>query len=98
MKIVIGIMKDNADQVQSYIDQGYHVEYIDEHVEYYGNMLMKINLTDEEIQKVRQSGYKVSSRWWTNVALVAASEEGNDKIVIADLQEEDHKKVFSKII
>jgi hypothetical protein len=96
MKIVVGILRDNADQIQKYVDQGYHVEHLDEHARGFGETLMKIKLTDDEVQKVRQRGYKVTSRYWINIALLSAKDK--DKIVIADLQEEDYKKVFSKIV
>jgi hypothetical protein len=96
MKLVIGVMKDSSDQLQKYIDQNYHIEYIDEHVKGFGETLMKIKLTEEDVQKVRQRGYKISPRFWINIALMSAKE--SDKIVIADLQEEDYKKPFSKII
>jgi len=96
MKIIVGILRDSSDQVQKYIDQGYHVEHLDKHAKVFGEALMKIKLNDEEVQRVRQKGYKVSSRYWTNVALLSAKDK--DKIVIADLQEEDYKKFFSKIV
>jgi len=96
MKVVIGIMKHSSDQVQSYIDRGYHVEYLDYHAKGFGETLMKLKLDDEGVARVRQSGYKISPRFWINIALMSAKNE--DKIVVADLQEEDYKKVFSKII
>jgi len=96
MKIIIGILKDNSDKVQSYIDQGYHIEYLDEHARNFGEALFKKELTDEEVQRVRDKGYNISSRYWVNYALMCARAE--TRIVIADLREEDNKTPFSKVI
>ena len=96
MKIVIGIMKKSSGQIQKYIDQGYHIEHIDQHVRVFGETLMKTKLSDEDLNRVRQGGYKISPRFWVNVAMMSAKD--STKIVIADLQEEDYKKRFSKIV
>ena len=42
MKILVGILKESSDQLQSYIDKGFHVEDINDHVKEFGSALMKI--------------------------------------------------------
>jgi len=96
MKIVIGIMRDSSDQIQSYIDKGYHIEYLDDHVRGFGETLMKMKLDKDGLSKVRGKGYKISPRFWVNIALMNAKDQ--EKIVVADLQEEDFKKVFSRVV
>ena len=91
-------MKHSSDQVQGYIDRGYHIAYIDDIVKNFGEKLMRVKCNDDDISKVRQSGYKLSSRFWVNLVLASTSHKNEDKIVVADLQEEDNKTVFSKII
>jgi hypothetical protein len=97
MKIVIGVLRDSSNEINSYVEKGYHVEYLDSHAKKIATKLIaNRDFTAEEIQEVKKSGYKISSRFWVNLALTAAKD--HDKIVIADLQEEDNKKSFSKVI
>lgn len=96
MKIVIGILRDSKVKIQDYIDKGYHIECLDNHARIFGERLIKKELSQEEVQRVRKSGYKTSSRYWINLALLSA--KGSDKIVIVNLQEEDNKRPFSKIV
>jgi hypothetical protein len=97
MKIVIGVLRDSSNEINSYIEKGYHVEYLDDHAKKIATKLIaNREFTTEEIQRVKESGYKVSSRFWVNLALTSAKDY--DKILIADLQEEDNKKSFSKVI
>lgn len=95
MKIIVGILKTSSNQIQKYIDQGYHVEYIDDHVKNFANMLLK-DASQEDLDKIRNSGYKITSKFWINMALLLA--KNYDKIVIAGLQEEDYKKIFTRIV
>jgi|SaaInlV_165m_DNA_2_1040747.scaffolds.fasta_scaffold78528_2 hypothetical protein len=96
MKILVGILKESSDQLQSYIDKGFHVEDINDHVKEFGSALMKMKLSDDQVSQVREKGYKVSSLYWVHLALMSAKE--NDKIVVCNLQEEDNKKMFSRIV
>ena len=100
MKPIIGILKDSSEKVKDFSDKEYYIEYINDHVKKVGKSLLKTDLGDEEIDKVRSRGCKVSSRFWVNLALMSAkaNNENNLKIVIADLQEEDNKSIFSKIV
>jgi len=97
MKILIGILRDSSNEITTYIEKGYHVEYLDDHVKKIAiKLIADREFTDEEVQTVKKSGYKISSRFWVNLAITAAKD--HDRIVIADLQEEDNKKLFSKIV
>lgn len=97
MKITVGILRESKDKIQSYVDKGYHVEYLDNHAREIGEKLLdKKNLTEEEIIMVRERGYAINSMFWVNLAMTSA--KSYDKIVIADLQEEDNKKFLSKVV
>jgi len=96
MKIVVGILKESKDKVQEYVNQGYHIEYLNAHVKKIGESLLKDDLAEEDVQRVRNMGYKISSSYWVNLALSSA--KSKNRIVVADLQEEDNKASFSRIV
>ena len=84
MKIIIGIMRDSSNKIQSYIDKGYHIEHIDSHVRTFGETLLKMKLDEEGVDKVRKRGYKVNPRFWVNIAIMSA--KGKEKIVIDKME------------
>jgi hypothetical protein len=97
MKIIVGVLRDSEGEIETYEAKGYHIEYLDDHARKFGAMLIKKEeMSQDEVLRVRKSGYTVSSQFWINLALMSAKD--HDKVVIADLQEEDNKKVFSKVI
>jgi hypothetical protein len=96
VKIIFGINGDPKDKVKYFEDNGFHSECLNEHARTLGKSLIGRDLTEEEVNKVRKSGLKVSSRFWVNLALMSA--KNKDKILISNLIEEDYKACFSKII
>ena len=89
-------MEDSFGKVRDYEEKGYHVEHLDDHVKGFGETLMKFKLSEEEIDRVRESGYKISSRFWVNIALMSAKDK--NKIVVTGLRDKDCKIPFSKIV
>jgi hypothetical protein len=96
MKILIGFKKGNENEIESYLEKGFHIEDLNKHAKKLGSKIIGRELNEEEIVRVRESGLKVSSRFWVNLALMSA--KNKDKILISNLIEEDYKACFSKII
>jgi hypothetical protein len=98
--MIVGILKVNSDKIEEYVSKGYSVVYINDHVKKVGESLLKKELSEDEIADVRMRGNKVSSRYWVNLALMSVRESNrnNCKIAVADLQEEDNKSIFSKVV
>ena len=100
MKPIIGILRESDYKIKELSEKGYRIENINDHVKRVGGSLFKRKLSDKEISEIRENGYKVSSRFWVNLALFSFSnaDRNNLKIAVADLQEKDNKSIFSKIV
>jgi len=98
--MIVGILKENSDKIEEYVDKGYTIVYIDDHVRKVGESLLKKELSEDEVIEIRDRGSKVSSRYWVNLALMSVRESSrnNFKVAVVDLQEEDNKSIFSKIV
>ena len=95
--IVIGIMEANKDKSEEYTEKGYTVTSIYDHVDTFAKSLIaKREFTKEELNRMRDSGYKLSKSFWVNLALTSC--KGCDKLVITDLNEVDEKRVFAKVL
>jgi hypothetical protein len=90
-------MEDSADKAQKYVDEGYHVTSIYDHVDTFTKTLIsRREFNKEELNKMRDSGYKLSKSFWVNIALTSCRD--SDKVVITDLNAMDEKKMFAKVL
>lgn len=96
MKILIGVKGNCENIVSEYLEKGFHIEDLNSHARILGEKIIGRELTLEEIDKIRDSGLKINSRFWVNLALMSA--KNKDKILICNLIEKDYKACFSKII
>ena len=96
MKILIGIRGVNEGELKDHLDKGFHIEDLNSYAKKLGSKIIGRELNQEEIKKVRESGLKISSKFWVNMALMSA--KNKDKILIYNLIAEDYKAYFSKII
>ena len=96
MKIIFGINGYKKEKVDDLLNSGFHLECLNKHAKKLGESLIGRDLSDEEVRKVRDSGLKISSKFWVNLALNSA--KNKDKILICNLIEKDYKACFSKII
>jgi len=96
MKIIIGVQKGQICP-QYYIDNEYKIVSINDNVKLLANKLIgKHEFSDDELEKIRLSGYKITSSFWVNLSILSCKEF--DKVVVTDITELDNKRAFSKII
>ena len=96
-RIRIGMIGVDSEKIEKYEKQGYSIISIYDQVDAFAKKLIaNREFSEEELDRVRTSGYKNSAYFW--VGLIIVSCYYDEKVVITDLNGTDDKRIFDKIL